>query len=112
MIKRLEVDVVGCDQIQIIVIEYATHSRKESGVFDSIRPYVHGQGFFLSFLCTLFLLVNRGSVNIDILRPTACPMPQYTHWSVIEHRTRKQDIELGNYTTQNLENMADLHGES
>ena len=36
----------------------------------------------------------------------------FTHWSVIEHRTRKQDIEVGNYTTQNLENMADLHGES
>ena len=35
-----------------------------------------------------------------------------SHWSVIEHRTRKQDIELGNYTAQNLENMADLHGES
>ena len=35
-----------------------------------------------------------------------------THWSVIEHRTRKQDIEVGNYTAQNLENMADLHGES
>ena len=35
-----------------------------------------------------------------------------SHWSVIEHRTRKQDIEVGNYTTQNLENMADLHGES
>ena len=35
----------------------------------------------------------------------------YSHWSVIEHRTRKQDIEPGNYTTQNLENMADLHGE-
>ena len=36
----------------------------------------------------------------------------YSHWSVIEHRTRKQDIEVGNYTAQNLENMADLHGES
>ena len=36
----------------------------------------------------------------------------YPHWSVIEHRTRKQDIEVGNYTAQNLENMADLHGES
>ena len=35
-----------------------------------------------------------------------------SHWSVIEHRTRKQDIEVGKYTTQNLENMADLHGES
>ena len=35
-----------------------------------------------------------------------------SHWSVIEHRTRKQDIELGNYTAQSLENMADLHGES
>ena len=34
------------------------------------------------------------------------------HWSVIEHRTRKHDIEVGNYTAQNLENMADLHGES
>ena len=34
------------------------------------------------------------------------------HWSVIEHRTRKQDKELENYTAQNLENMADLHGES
>ena len=22
-----------------------------------------------------------------------------THWSVIEHRTRKQDIEVGNYRT-------------
>ena len=36
----------------------------------------------------------------------------WSHWSVIEHRTRKQDIEVGNYTAQNLENMADLHGES
>ena len=36
----------------------------------------------------------------------------FHHWSVIEHRTRKQDIEVGNYTAQNLENMADLHGES
>ena len=35
-----------------------------------------------------------------------------SHWSVIEHRTRKQGIELENYTAQNLENMADLHGES
>ena len=35
-----------------------------------------------------------------------------SHWSVIEHRTRKQDIEVGKYTAQNLENMADLHGES
>ena len=35
-----------------------------------------------------------------------------SHWSVIEHRTRKQDIELEKYTAQNLENMADLHGES
>ena len=35
-----------------------------------------------------------------------------SHWSVIEHRTRKQDKELENYTAQNLENMADLHGES
>ena len=34
------------------------------------------------------------------------------HWSVIEHRTRKQDIEVGKYTAQNLENMADLHDES
>ena len=34
------------------------------------------------------------------------------HWSVIEHRTRKQDIEVENYTAQTLENMADLHGES
>ena len=34
-----------------------------------------------------------------------------SHWSVIEHRTRKQNIEPDNYTTQNLENMADLHGE-
>ena len=41
-----------------------------------------------------------------------CHYKTYSHWSVIEHRTRKQDIELGNYTTQNLENMADLHGES
>ena len=23
----------------------------------------------------------------------------YTHWSVIEHRTRKQDIEVGKYRT-------------
>ena len=36
----------------------------------------------------------------------------FTHWSVIEHKTRKQDIEVGKYTAQNLENMADLHGES
>ena len=36
----------------------------------------------------------------------------YSHWSVFEHRTRKQDKELENYTAQNLENMADLHGES
>ena len=35
-----------------------------------------------------------------------------SHWSVIEHRTRKQDIEVGNYMAQTLENMADLHGES
>ena len=41
-----------------------------------------------------------------------CPCLNVSHWSVVEHRTRKQDIELGNYTTQNLENMADLHGES
>ena len=39
-------------------------------------------------------------------------LPKCSHWSVIEHRTRKQDIEVGNYTTQNLENMAELHGES
>ena len=38
-------------------------------------------------------------------------VPPYSHWSVIEHRTRKHDIELGKYTAQNLENMADLHGE-
>ena len=43
---------------------------------------------------------------------SSIPFVLLAHWSVIECRTRKQDIELGNYTTQNLENMADLHGES
>ena len=44
------------------------------------------------------------AINIDIY--------YIPHWSVIEHRTRKQDIEVGKYTAQNPENMADLHGES
>ena len=29
-----------------------------------------------------------------------------SHWSVIEHRTRKQDMELGKYKTKNSEKMA------
>ena len=35
----------------------------------------------------------------------------FTHWSVIKHRPRKQDIEPGNYNMQHLEKMADLYGE-
>ena len=48
----------------------------------------------------------------DISSPAITHSQVNTHWSVIEHRTRKQDIEVGKYTAQNLENMADLHGES
>ena len=53
--------------------------------------------------------VRTGTVLIRRSLSTGSAM---SHWSVIEHRTRKQDIEVGNYTAQNLENMADLHGES
>ena len=48
-------------------------------------------------------------VSFKNMRPTIkiC----VSHWSVIKHRPLKQDIEPGNYNTQNLEKMADLYGE-
>ena len=60
---------------------------------------------FQTFIETL----TNGVVNFEQPGPERV---DESHWSVIEHRTRKQGIELENYTAQNLENMADLHGES
>ena len=64
--------------------------------------------FGLLFFCVVILCVNRSRSSFILYRI----VKRHTHWSVIEHRTRKQDKELENYTAQNLENMADLHCES
>ena len=58
------------------------------------------------------IISNQGQGLLSHFNQVLYVLCLYSHWSVIEHRTRKQDIELEKYTAQNLENMADLHGES
>ena len=67
--------------------------------------------YFEVFPVIWVFLVNIGT-DLFRYKQQSVSRPTKPHWSVIEHRTRKQDIEVGNYTAQNLENMADLHGES
>ena len=65
----------------------------------SLRGFLGAQGLLIS-VCSILQCIKSFKYLL------------FSHWFVIEHRTRKQDIEVGKYTAQNLENMADLHGES
>ena len=75
-----------------------------------ISPYfmILGSGFYLNKCIIRAEMATYKEIRNYFFNIIPSRVP---HWSVIEHRTRKQDIEPGNYTTQNLENMADLHGE-